>query len=125
MRDIGVQRAVLGSQFWALLGGVSVIGTALVYWVGGHLVLDHVFTIGTIVAFAAYLGQLYGPMQYLIDVPIEFSTSMVSFERVFEIVDLPVEIEEKPDALKLENVSGRHRLRGRDLPLSPKPNLAC
>ena len=107
VRDIGVQRAVLGSQFWALLGGVSVIGTALVYWVGGHLVLDHVFTIGTIVAFAAYLGQLYGPMQYLIDVPIEFSTSMVSFERVFEIVDLPVEIVEKPDALKLENVKGR------------------
>ena len=58
--------------------------------------------IGTIVAFAAYLGQLYGPMQYLIDVPIEFSTSMVSFERVFEIIDLPVEIEEKPDARRTE-----------------------
>ena len=107
VRDIGVQRAVLGSQFWALLGGVSVFGTALVYWVGGHLVLDHIFTIGTIVAFAAYLGQLYGPMQYLIDVPIEFSTSMVSFERVFEIVDLPVEIDEKPDALRLENLEGQ------------------
>ena len=107
VRDIGVQRAVLGSQFWAVLGGVSVIGTALVYWVGGHLVLDHVFSIGTIVAFAAYLGQLYGPMQYLIDVPIEFSASMVSFERVFEIVDLPVEIVEKPDALELKNVEGR------------------
>ncbi|MEP7292805.1 MAG: ABC transporter ATP-binding protein [Chloroflexota bacterium] len=107
VRDIGVRRAVLGSQFWALLGGVSVIGTAIVYWVGGHLVLDGVFTVGTIVAFAAYLGQLYGPMQYLIDVPIQFTTSMVSFERVFEIVDLPLEIEEKPDAIALKQVSGR------------------
>ncbi|MCC6802525.1 MAG: ABC transporter ATP-binding protein [Anaerolineae bacterium] len=107
VRDIGVRRAVMGSQFWALLGGVGVIGTALVYWVGGHLVLGGVFTIGTIVAFAAYLGQLYGPMQYLIDVPIEFSTSMVSFERVFEIVDLPVQIAEKPDAVDLKQVAGR------------------
>ncbi|HVU09726.1 MAG TPA: ABC transporter ATP-binding protein [Phototrophicaceae bacterium] len=107
VRDIGVERAVLGSQFWAILGGVSVIGTALVYWVGGHLVLSGVFTIGTIVAFAAYLGQLYGPMQYLIDAPIEFSASMVSFERVFEIIDLPEEIAEKPNAIQLHNVSGR------------------
>ncbi len=107
VRDIGVKRAVMSSQFWALMGGVSVIGTALVYFVGGHLVLDHVFTIGTIVAFAAYLGQLYSPMQYLIDVPIEFSTSMVSFERVFEIIDLPLEIDEKPDAVDLKDVAGR------------------
>ena len=106
VRDIGIRRAVLGNQFWALLGGVSVIGTALVYWVGGHLVLDGVFTVGTIVAFAAYLGQLYGPMQYLIDVPIQFSTSMVSFERVFEIIDLPLEIEEKPDAVDAEECAG-------------------
>jgi ATP-binding cassette subfamily B protein len=84
-----------------------VIGTALVYWVGGHLVLGGVFTVGTIVAFAAYLGQLYGPMQYLIDVPIEFSTSMVSFERVFEIIDLPIEIDEKPDAVELTHVTGK------------------
>lgn len=106
VRDIGVRRAVTGSQFWALLGGASVIGTALVYWVGGHLVFDQVFTPGTLVAFAAYLGQLYGPLQYLVDVPVEFSTSMVSFERVFEIVDLPIEIEEKPNATELKDVRG-------------------
>jgi ATP-binding cassette, subfamily B, bacterial len=106
VRDIGVRRAVTGSQFWALLGGASVIGTALVYWVGGHLVFDQVFTLGTLVAFAAYLGQLYGPLQYLVDVPIEFSTSMVSFERVFEIIDLPIEIEEKAHALALKDVRG-------------------
>src|SRR5664279_341074 len=107
VRDIGVKRAVMGSQFWALLGGAGVIGAALVYWIGGHLVLSGVFTVGTLVAFGAYLGQLYGPMQYLVDVPVEFSTSMVSFERVFEIIDLPEEIVEKPDALAFKNVSGR------------------
>ena len=95
VRDIGITRAVMGSQFWAIMGGVGVIGTALVYWMGGHLVLSGVFTVGTIVAFAAYLGQLYGPLEYLINIPVEFSTSMVSFERVFEVVDLPIEIAEK------------------------------
>lgn len=106
VRDMGVQRAVWGSLFWTLLGAVSIIGTMLVYWVGGHLVIDDVFTVGTIVAFAAYLGQLYGPMQYLVDVPIQFSTSMVSFERVFEIVDLPLEIDEKPNAAVLTDSRG-------------------
>ena len=106
VRDIGVKRAVTGSQFWALLGGATVIGTALVYWGGGHLVLGGAFTIGDLVAFSAYLGQLYGPMQYLVDVPVEFTTSMVSFERVFEIVDLPLDIEEKPDAMQLQDVQG-------------------
>ncbi len=106
VRDIGVRQAVMGSRFWALLGLISVIGTALVYWVGGHLVLGGVFTIGTIVAFAAYLGQLYGPLQYLINIPVSFSTSMVSFERVFEIIDLPIEIDERPNAVKIKNVRG-------------------
>jgi ATP-binding cassette, subfamily B, bacterial len=106
VRDIGVRRAVLGSGFWAILGLVGVIGTALVYWVGGHLVLADIFSIGTLVAFAAYLGQLYGPLQYLVNVPVEFSTSVVSFERVFEIIDMPLEIAEKPNAVKLKDVRG-------------------
>ena len=106
VRDIGVRRAVVGSQFWAIMGGVGVVGTALVYWVGGHLVLEGVFSVANIVAFSAYLGQLYGPLQYLINVPVEFSTSMVSFERVFEVVDLPLEIAEKPDAVAIKDVRG-------------------
>lgn len=112
VRDIGVRRAVWGSQFFAILGLTAVIGTALVYWVGGHLVLEGVFSIGTIVAFSAYLGQLYSPLQYLINVPVSFSTSMVSFERVFEIIDLPLEIDEKPNALTLTNVRGALAFEG-------------
>jgi ATP-binding cassette subfamily B protein len=106
VRDIGIRRAVMGSQFWGVLGLIGVVGTAVVYWIGGHLVLQGVFTIGTIVAFAAYLAQLYGPAEYLINVPVQFSTSIVSFERVFEIVDLPLEIDERPNALALPTVRG-------------------
>jgi ATP-binding cassette, subfamily B, bacterial len=106
VRDIGIRRAVMGSQFWALLGLVGVIGTALVFWVGGNLVLQGTFTIGSIAAFSAYLGQLYNPLQYLINAPIEFSTAVVSFERVFEVTDLPREITDKVGAVALKNVRG-------------------
>ncbi len=106
VRDIGVREALLGDYFWVIISLVSVIGTGLVYWLGGHLVLSGVFTIGTIVAFASYLTQLYGPLQALTNAPVTFSRSMVSFERVFEVIDLPVEIGEKPDAEPLENVRG-------------------
>lgn len=106
VRNAGIMQAVWGSQFFVLISMVSVIGTALVYWVGGHLVLDGVFTVGTIVAFGSYLTQLYGPLQALTNAPVDFATSMVSFERVFEVVDLPLEISDKPDALALDTVRG-------------------
>src|SRR5712692_3536711 len=76
VRDYGVRRAVLGSRLFVSLGLISAVGTFLVYWIGGHLVLDGVWKIGTLVAFGLYLGQIYGPLQDLVDSPIEFSTSM-------------------------------------------------
>ena len=106
VRDIGVRRAVVGSQFFVILGLVGAVGTALVYWVGGHLVLQGVFTIGTIVAFSAYLAQLYASLQQLTNAPVAFATSMVSFERVFEVIDLPRDIQEEPDAYPLRDVRG-------------------
>lgn len=90
-----------------LLSVVSAVGVAVVYWVGGLLVLQDAFTIGTIVAFGAYLNQLYGPLMALTNAPVEFAQSMVSFERVFEALDMPVEIQEKPEAVALEEVNGR------------------
>jgi ATP-binding cassette subfamily B protein len=107
VRDMGIQQAVAMRWFFMLLGVVSAIGTAVVYLVGGHMVLAGTFTIGTIVAFAAYLGQLYGPLTSLTTAPVEFATSMVSFERVFEVLDSPVEIIEQPDARALARASGR------------------
>lgn len=108
VRDIGVKRAVIGTQFFVVIGLVSAMGTALVYWVGGHLYLTspQTFTIGTIVAFGTYLTQLYGPLQALTNAPVDFATSMVSFERVFEIIDMPIEITEKPNPHPLTDVRG-------------------
>lgn len=106
VRDIGITRAVIGAQFFVIIGLVSAIGTALVYWFGGHLVIDGVWQVGTIVTFGMYLTQLYGPLQALVNAPVDFATSVVSFERVFEIVDLPIEIAEKPDAIALDQVRG-------------------
>src|SRR5512141_353961 len=106
VRDIGIKRAVVGSTFFVIFGLVSAVGTALVYGLGGYYVITDVFTVGTIVAFGAYLGQLYGALQGLAGAPVEFSTSMVSFERVFEVIDLPTDIPEKEDAFELHDVRG-------------------
>jgi len=106
VRDKGIQRSVIGSSFFVMIGLVSAVGTALVYGFGGWLVIQNKFTIGTIVAFGSYLGTLYGALQGLAGAPGEFSTSMVSFERVFEIIDLPHDIEEKKDALVLKDTKG-------------------
>jgi len=106
VRDIGIRRAVIGSSFFVMLGLVSAVGTALVYGLGGWYVIQGTFTIGTIVAFGAYLGQLYGALQGLAGAPVEFSTSMVSFERVFEIIDLPQDIAEKSNAIILHDAKG-------------------
>ena len=109
VRDLGVRRALVGRWFFMGLGIAAAVGTALIYWVGGRLVLDEAITVGTIVAFAAYLRRLYGPISALSNVQVEFATSMVSFERVFEYMDLPVEIQDRPGAVELEQVRGRVR----------------
>ncbi len=106
VRDAGVRRAVTGSVFFASVSLLSAIGVALVYGIGGLLVIQQTLTIGTIVALGAYVGSLYGALQSLTNAPVDFATSMVSFERVFEVLDLPLEIAEKPDAKTLENVRG-------------------
>jgi ATP-binding cassette subfamily B protein len=106
VRDIGIRRAVVGTAFFVIIGLISAVGTALVYGVGGYLVILELFTIGTIVAFGAYLTSLYTALSGLANAPVEFATSVVSFERVFEVIDLPLDIMEQPDALELEDVSG-------------------
>jgi ATP-binding cassette, subfamily B, bacterial len=106
VRDVGIRQAVIGRWFFMGLSLASSIGTALVFWWGGMLVLRGEFTVGTIVAFGAYLTQLYGPLMALTNARVEFATSMVSFERVFEVLDLPEEISNRPGAAKLSAVQG-------------------
>ena len=106
VRDSGVQRAVSGTLFFVSVGLLSAIGTALVYGVGGYLVIQGTLTIGTIVALGLYLSSLYGALQSLTNAPIDFATSLVSFERVFEVLDLPLEIASKSGAHILQDVRG-------------------
>ncbi|MGB9300107.1 MAG: ABC transporter ATP-binding protein, partial [Anaerolineae bacterium] len=109
VRDTGVRQALVGRWFFLGLGIASAIGTALIYWVGGYQVLRQAMTVGTIVAFASYLSRLYGPISSLSNVQIQFVQSLVSFERVFEYLHLPVEIEDQPGAIELERVDGHVR----------------
>jgi ATP-binding cassette subfamily B protein len=106
VRDIGIRRAMVGRWFFMGLGIAGTIGMTLIYWVGGHFALQGAISAGTIVAFVAYLGRLYGPLSSFSNVQVEFATSMVSFERVFEYLDLPIEIEDKPNAIELEKSEG-------------------
>ena len=106
VRSQGVQRVFTGSIFIAIVGLISAVGTSLVYGMCGYFVIIGSFTVGTIVAFGAYLGSLYSALQSLANAPVDFSTSLVSFERVFEVLDLPVDIAEKKDAFALNNVKG-------------------
>lgn len=112
VRDIGVRRALVGRWFFLGLGIAGAVGTALIYWAGGHLVLSGSISIGTIVAFAAYLARLYGPISSLSNVQVDFVTSLVSFERVFEYLDLEVEIEDRPQAVTIRKADGHIRFEG-------------
>jgi ATP-binding cassette subfamily B protein len=106
VRESNIRRAVMGTLFFVSIGLLSSIGTALIYGAGGYLVIKNALTIGTIVALGAYLGSLYNSLQSLTNAPVDFATSMVSFERVFEMLDLPLEITERPGAFVLQSVRG-------------------
>ena len=106
VRDLGIRQALIGRWFFAALGLVSAIGTATVFWVGGYLVIQGSLSLGTVVMFSTLLFQLYGPLTAMSNARVEFATSLVSFERVFEILDLPHEIAERPGALDIRPVTG-------------------
>ncbi|HEY7563627.1 MAG TPA: ABC transporter ATP-binding protein [Acidimicrobiia bacterium] len=98
-RDLGVRQAMVGRWFFATLGLVGAIGSAGVFWVGGYLVIQDELSVGTVVMFTTLLGQLYGPLSSLTNSRVELATSLVSFERVFEVLDMKPEIEEGPISL--------------------------
>ena len=93
-RDLGVRQALVGRWFFATLGLVSAVGTAAVFWVGGFMVINDELSLGTVVMFTALLGQLYGPLSSLTSSRVELATSLVSFERVFEVLDMLPDLEE-------------------------------
>jgi ATP-binding cassette, subfamily B, bacterial len=107
VRDLGVRRSMVGRGFFAALGLVSAVGTATVFWVGGLLVIRGDITLGTIVMFSALLTQLYGPLSAISNSRVEFATSLVSFERVFEVLDLETDIPDPVTPELLSPLKGR------------------
>ena len=107
VRDLGIRISLLTRIFAASMMMIPALATALVYGVGGQLVIDETLTIGTLVALATLLLRLLGPLQSLSNVRIDVMTALVSFERVFEVLDLPTQIQELPGAVVLPRDAGR------------------
>lgn len=101
VRDIGIRIAMIGRVFFTALMLVASLATALVYGIGGHLVIDETLSIGTLLALAALLGRLYGPLTALANVRVDVMTALVSFERVFEVLDLPPMVAESSQSRAL------------------------
>ncbi|MGH3343164.1 MAG: ABC transporter ATP-binding protein [Carbonactinosporaceae bacterium] len=101
VRDIGIKIAMSNRVFLTSLTLVAALATALVYLIGGHLAIGGALTVGTLLALTALLGRLYGPLTQLSNVRVDVMTALVSFERIFEVLDLPPMIKERPDAVRL------------------------
>ena len=101
VRDIGVRMAMANRWFFTALTLVAAIATAVAYGLGGNLVIAGALTLGTLLALVGLLAQLYGPLTAISNVRIDVMTALVSFERVFEILDLPPMVRDRPDARPL------------------------
>lgn len=107
VRDTGIRAAMYGRVFFVALGLVGAVGAAAIYGIGAHLVVSGDLTPGTLVALAALVTRVYQPLTGLTNARVDLMTSMVSFERVFEVLDAPESIEERPGAIDLIEPTGR------------------
>lgn len=107
VRDLGVRISLLTRVFFAAMTLVPQLATALVYGIGGWLAIRGDLSVGTIVALGVLLTRLLGPLQGLSNVRIDVMTALVSFDRVFEVLDLPSLIREKPGAVELPRTASR------------------
>jgi ATP-binding cassette subfamily B protein len=101
VRDIGVAQALYARMFMVALTLTAALATAFAYGFGGLSVVNGTLALGTVVALTAYLGRLYAPLTQLSNVNVDVMTTLVSFERIFEVLDLVPMIAEKPDAVVL------------------------
>ena len=106
VRDIGVVQAMYGGTLFIALSLLASVATAVVYGLGGGLVIHGAFQLGTLVALTALLGRLYGPITALSNVQVDVMTALVSFDRVFEVLDLKPLIAERPGAVPLARTAG-------------------
>jgi len=126
VRDISITRGVYGRVLYVTLTLTAALAGALVYGWGGVMVVRGVIDVGTVVALAAYLGRLYGPLTALSNIQVDVMTALVSFERVFEVLDLPELVPEKPDAEELSRGPARVEFDGVafSYPVSSEVSLA-
>lgn len=101
--DIGISIALLQRFFFIALTSIAAIATALAYGVGGHLTINKEITLGTLLAITTLLVRLYGPLTALSNVRVDVMTALVSFERVFEVLDLEPMVSDKENAISLPN----------------------
>jgi ATP-binding cassette subfamily B protein len=111
VRDIGVQQAMYGTSFFVALGLIASLAGALTYGVGGWLAVRGTVLPGTVVTLALLLTRLYGPITALSNARINIMSALVSFERVFEVLDLPPAIAEKPDAVAVPKGTAKVEFR--------------
>jgi ATP-binding cassette subfamily B protein len=105
--DIGIKMAMLNRLFFIALTSVAAIATAFAYGIGGHLAIQGGVTVGTLLAITALLARLYGPLTALSNVRIDVMTSLVSFERVFEVLDLEPMVKNRDNAIELKTTQPR------------------
>ena len=101
VRDIGIRTAIYSRTFFIALGLTASLATAFAYGFGGVSVINGTLKLGTVVALTAYLGRLFGPLTQLSNLNLDVMTALVSFERVFEVLDLEPAIQESPTAVNL------------------------
>ncbi len=111
VRDIGVRSAMYSQIFLIALTLVGAVGTAIVYWLGGHLAIDGALSAGTLVALGLYTVRIYVPLTSLSNARVDVMSAFVSFERVFEVLDTPNPITDSPEAGDLEQPAGRVQFR--------------
>ncbi|HVQ75224.1 MAG TPA: ABC transporter ATP-binding protein [Candidatus Binatia bacterium] len=102
VRDSGIELAVMSRVYYGTLALGGALGTAAVYWLGGHAVIDGSIQIGTLTALVAYVARLYSPLTDLASARIGLLTALVSFDRVFEVLDAPRTITDTPGAVPLD-----------------------
>lgn len=112
VRDIGVQQAMFSRTFFVSMLLVASLAQALTYGLGGWLAVTGSVTAGTVVTMALLLTRLYGPLTALSNVRVDVMSALVSFDRVFEVLDLKPGIEEKPDAVTIPAGAGSVEFRG-------------
>ena len=99
--DIGIEIALLNRIFFIALTSIAAVATAIAYGIGGHLAINGTVTVGTLLAITALLARLYGPLTALSNVRIDVMTALVSFERIFEVLDLAPMVQDRPNAKEL------------------------